>query len=79
MTAEAHALTSKYVRAGVINLDCEPILRRPVTEAERVDIADSLYRKYGTYRAVAEATGLTAAEVRRLVKLARMKSPRRQR
>ena len=50
----------------------ENLMRRDISQRERIDACTSLYRKYGTIRGVSEATGLPPQEVRRYIKYDRL-------
>lgn len=50
----------------------ENLVRRDVSQRELIDACTSLYRKYGTIKAVVEATGLPAREVSHYVKFDRL-------
>jgi ParB family transcriptional regulator, chromosome partitioning protein len=50
----------------------ENLVRRDVSQKELIDACTSLYKKYGTVRAVCEATGLPARDVSHYVKYDRL-------
>lgn len=50
----------------------ENLVRRDVTQRELIDACTSLYKKYGTIKAVVDATGLPAREVSHYVKYDRL-------
>src|SRR4051812_26903198 len=57
--------------AKVVSLT-ENLMRRDVTQKEKIDACTDLYKKYGTIKNVVEATGLPAREVSQFVKYDRL-------
>jgi ParB family transcriptional regulator, chromosome partitioning protein len=53
----------------------ENLIRRDLSQRELVDACTSLYKKYGTIKAVVESTGITARKVSQFVKYDRLITP----
>jgi ParB family chromosome partitioning protein len=58
-------------RARAISLT-ENLMRRDLSQREKIDACTSLYQKYGSIKGVADATGLPPREVSQFVKYARL-------
>lgn len=50
----------------------ENLVRRDISQKEKIDACTSLYKKYGTFKAVKEATGLSEDAIKHYVKYDRL-------